>query len=218
MACLEDLLDIDSTLAHMIPFVEIQSVDRPREGKVLFVMNRQPCSVTVGYVASGNCGAGKKRCRRMLASTILWFLGRGFQAVASVDASVRREVESWPEGIIITMTIAPNGPSMTIKRSGTRVVFCGSLNHAAADIRITFKSLDGALLVLMGVIGIDQAYSERRFTLKGDLALGMSIVRCVYVVEDYLFPSFITNQILKKRPARSSSRARVYFRTVMGIG
>jgi len=43
-----------------------------------------------------------KRLKRILASVILWFLGRGFQAAAYVDDYVKDEVRRWEDGICFT--------------------------------------------------------------------------------------------------------------------
>ena len=87
-----------------------------------------------------------------------------------------------------------------------------------ADAIVEFKSLEAGLLVLTGQIGIDRAYAERRFSLKGDLfAVGMPMVRCLYIVESYLFPKFIAKKILNRWPERSSSAPVVYFHTIFGV-
>ena len=66
------------------------------------------------------------------------------------------------------------------------------------DLEITFKSIDVAFLMFTGRLGVSKAYAEHRFTLKGEIGKAMSLVRCIDIVEAYLFPKFITKNILKE--------------------
>lgn len=160
----------------------------------------------------------QKRFKRCLASIILWFLGRGFQAAAHVDKYVQDEVRRWDDGTTIVIGIGPDGPHMAVRKEGNRLRFLGNVNVPDADAIVEFKSLEAGLLVLTGQIGIDRAYSEHRFSLKGDLfSVGMPMVRCLYVVESYLFPKAISKKILKRWPKRSSSGFVVYFHTIFGV-
>ena len=160
----------------------------------------------------------QKRFKRGLASVILWFLGRGFQAAAHVDSYVQDEVRRWEDGTTIVIGVAPDGPHMAVRKQGDGLRFLGNVNVPDADAIVEFKSLEAGLLVLTGQIGIDQAYAERRFALKGDLfAVGMPMVRCLYIVESYLFPKFIAKKILNRWPGRSSSAPVVYFHTIFGV-
>jgi hypothetical protein len=159
-----------------------------------------------------------KRLKRILASVILWFLGRGFQAAAYVDEYVKDEVRRWEDGTTIVIGVAPCGPYMSIRKQGTRLRFLGNVNTPDADIIIMFNNIEAALLILTGQIGIDRAYAEHRFSIKGDLcSIGMPMVRCLYIVESYLFPNFINKKILKRPPERSSSKFTVYFHTIFGV-
>jgi hypothetical protein len=107
---------------------------------------------------------------------------------------------------------------MSVRKTGNRLRFLGNVKAPDADAVIEFKSLDAALLVLTGQIGIDRAYAEHRFSLKGDLfSIGMPLVRCLYIVESYLFPKSIAKKILKRWPKRSSSGFAVYFHTIFGV-
>jgi hypothetical protein len=64
-------------------------------------------------------------------------------------------------------------------------------------------------------MGTPQGYAEHRMSVKGDLAKAMSLIRCLNLVEFYLFPGFIARRILKRLPAmnlrRFGLRLHVYF-------
>ena len=57
-----------------------------------------------------------------------------------------------------------------------------------------------------------EGYAQHRFIVKGDFIQGMPFVRILYYVEAYLFPKFITKNILKEMPKRSSTKMKAYVR------
>ena len=81
---------------------------------------------------------------------------------------------------------------------------------------IRFKSPDDAFRVFTGQIGIAQAYAQHRFTLRGNMGLAMPFVRCVDIAEGYLFPTVLARRILKRRPKKEISTARVYLAVLFG--
>lgn len=153
---------------------------------------------------------GKKRFKTALAKIILFFLGRGFKVCASMDSRIKHEVGCLDDGMTIMMRVDPNGPCMAVRKISGKLEYIGSSCLDDADMSIYFKNIEAAILVLTGQIGIAQAYAEHRFTLKGDIALGMSVVRCMNIIEAYLFPKFISRKILKKVPEKEVSTARIY--------
>ena len=71
-------------------------------------------------------------------------------------------------------------------------------------------------LEIPGQIGIAQAYAQHRFTLRGNMGLAMPFVRCVDIAEGYLFPAVLARRILKRRPKKEISTARVYLAVLFG--
>ena len=67
-----------------------------------------------------------------------------------------------------------------------------------------------------GRLGVSKAYAEHRFTLKGEIGKAMSLVRCIDIVEAYLFPKFITKNILKEIPKKSMGLVRCYGNVLFG--
>ena len=153
----------------------------------------------------------RKRLRKALAATVLVFLGRGLVAAARVDARVRREVLGWPQGTLVTIAVAPDGPRASWQFAEGRLRYLGSQAGLAPTLLVTYKSVDVALPVLIGRQGILAAFTEHRSTLAGDIGLGMSLVRCLHIVESYLFPDIIGRSVLPGPPSREVSHARAYF-------
>lgn len=158
----------------------------------------------------------KNSAKRALVYAVFYFLGRAFQAAVALDPYVQRETSEWPEGTTIALRAEPSGRALLMGIRGGAFRCLGFGDGEAADLIISFKSTAAADRVLTGRIGIDRAFAEHRFTLKGDLALAMSLVRCLNAVEAYLFPAFISRRILKRMPARGTSRLAIYFGTLLG--
>ncbi|HET6352553.1 MAG TPA: hypothetical protein VFG89_10565 [Coriobacteriia bacterium] len=152
-----------------------------------------------------------KRFRKFVAGVVLFFLGRGLVAAAKHDARVRGEVASWPDGTLITIAVAPDGPSASWRyEGGTLRYLGGGAVEGRPTLLVTYKSIDVALPVLLGRKGILEAFAEHRSTLAGDIGHGMSVVRCLHIVEGYLFPDIIAVPILPTRPVREVFFGKVY--------
>ncbi len=153
--------------------------------------------------------------KAMLTRILLWFLGRGICACAALDSRVQAEVHGWADGVRIMMEVDPTGPAMALEKRGGRLRFLGVREVVSADLVIAFKHLDGALPVLLGLVSVARGYAERRMTMRGDIAFGMSVVRVMLLVEAYLFPGLITRRIMQRVPAREVSMARIYLSTLL---
>lgn len=160
---------------------------------------------------------GKSPVKKKLAGAVFWFLGRGFQAAAALDSGIQEEIAAWPESFTMLMRVEPWGPCLVMGKRKGKFIYLGS-RAREADLTISFKNIDAALRVLLGMDGVDQSFAEHRLAMKGDIiAYGMPLTRCLYRVEAYLFPSFIARRILKKMPERQSSVMRVYIKTLLNI-
>lgn len=166
---------------------------------------------------SGKEKTNRNKFKNTIAKTIFWFLGRGFQCASLYDEGIKKELENIEENTVVMLKIEPFGPQMLMQKRGSKIIYIGGKETKRVDIAICFKNIDAALMVLTGQIGIDQAYAEHRFTLKGDIFSTMPLVRALYTVEAYLFPTFITKKILKSMPKRTTNRFKIYSGLLFGI-
>jgi len=150
-----------------------------------------------------------KRGRKMLAAVVLQLLGRGLVAAARLDKRVRFEVASWPDPYTVTLMIAPWGPGVSWRRKGDTLACLGSTN-VDCDLLVTFKSVDVALPTLLGAKGVLDALAEHRVMVKGDLTVAMVLVRCLNIVEGYLFPDIVTRRILPRPATRKRGHLVAY--------
>jgi hypothetical protein len=151
----------------------------------------------------------------LLARSALWLLGRAMCACAALDSRAQAEVRVWEDGVRIAMRVGPAGPAMVLEKRGERLRYLGATGIDTAYLVITFKHVDAALPVLLGMTSVARCWAERRMTMKGDPTLAMSVVRVMLLVEAYLFPGLITRRIMQRVPAREVSMARVYLSTLL---
>lgn len=154
-------------------------------------------------------GWGAKRGKKALAAIVFAVLGRGLVAATRLDGRVRDEVLSWPEGTVVTLAIAPFGPRVSWRRTANALECLGG-RETKPSLLVTFKSVEDALPLLLGMKAVLRGFAEHRMTVAGDLALAMSLVRCLHAVEGYLFPDVMTKRILPRPAQRSASHVAAY--------
>lgn len=168
-------------------------------------------------VAYSQVRAGSKKIKKKIISIILWFLGRGIQSCTRFDESVKKEIQAFDEGFRIMFKVWNSEQTMIVEKKENRLHHIPKNKGKEADMTIYFKSIESALMLLTGQMGIAQAYAEHRILLKGDIMLGMSFIRVINIVEAYLFPKFWVKRILKAFPDRSSNSFIVYLGLILGI-
>lgn len=131
-----------------------------------------------------------------LSKLVLFFLYRGIHIVNKIEPNVYKETKNWKNGYTIKIKTCENGPSLLLKKQGDEIIRIKESKNC--DLEIIFKSLDAAFLLLTGRLGIAKAYCEHRFLLKGNIMEAMSFVRCVDIVETYLFPKIIAKHLVKQ--------------------
>ena len=153
------------------------------------------------------------KLKETISKIVLFFLYRGINIVKKVDEEVLKEIALWNENIIIKIATYENGPSLIIKKQQDKIIRIKEANKY--DIEIIFKSLDAAFLVLTAREGTAKAYAEHRFILKGDITKAMSLVRCIDIVETYLFPKVIAKNLVKTIKKIKISKLVTYLRVIV---
>lgn len=148
---------------------------------------------------------GEKRFKTMVVKIVLFVLGRGFQCVAARDETVKKEVAGWDESFSIMFQVLPRGLYMSLQKKNGRLQFMG-LTKSYADLVINFKNVESAFMVFTAQLGTPQGYAQHRLSVEGDISKAMSLIRCLDVVEFYLFPKFIARKILKRVPRMNPTK------------
>lgn len=142
-------------------------------------------------------------------------LGKGLVSCSKIEKAVQEEIEFYEDGFIIELKVFNTDTKVAVEKIGNRFKYLGSKNNRTPDLSVIFKSYEAALLLVLGQIGVHEGYAQHRFIAKGDLIDSMPFIRILYYVEAYLFPKFITKNILKEFPKRSSSKAKAYLRLLV---
>lgn len=142
---------------------------------------------------------GKKQFKNFVVKTVLFVLGRGFQCIANRDPDIKKEVHEWPEDFQIMFEVLPAGPYMTLQKKEGKLTYCG-LKKSEADLIINFKNVDTAFMMFTAQMSTSQSYAQHRLSVQGDIVKAMSLIRCLNIIEFYLFPGFIAKSILKRMP------------------
>jgi len=112
-----------------------------------------------------------KAAKRAVAAVVFAVMGRGLIAAARLDSRVAAEAAAWPDGTTITLAIAPRGPRVSIRKECGRLVAVGSRADVGPTLLVTFKSVEGAVPVLLGQKGVLPAFAEHRATLAGSIGM-----------------------------------------------
>lgn len=153
------------------------------------------------------------KVKELISNIVLFFLYRGVNVVSKVDPNVKREVESWKEGFTVKVQTCENGPGLILKKKNGKIIKIKKADNY--DIEIIFKNLDSAFLVLTARAGISKAYAQHRFILKGNIIEAMSLVRCIDIVETYLFPKIIAKNLVKQVDKLNVPRLITYLRVIV---
>lgn len=155
------------------------------------------------------------RIKRVISKIVLFFLYRGIRIVTKLDGEAKKEVETWKDRYTINIKTCKNGPNLIIKKVDGKIKRIKDVDNC--NLEIIFKSLDSAFLLLTGRLGIAQAYAEHRFMLKGNIIEAMSLVRCLDIVEMYLFPKIISKNLVKEVKKRKVPMLIVYLRIIINF-
>jgi hypothetical protein len=165
-------------------------------------------------MASKSLKPKKKKIKKLVASVVFKVVGRAIRACYNLDSRVKNDLDSIPEGAVLAMSVMPSGPALAIKREGGKIIIFKEY-EGKPELDIQFKSIESALLVLTGEIGVARSFAEMRFIMFGDIAYGSTFVRVMNIVESYLFPKIWAGYLLNNQvPERERSMARVYIGTL----
>lgn len=146
--------------------------------------------------------------KKFISKIVLFFLYKGFKVTYKYDENVKKEIDSLDNGFTAVIDTGIDNVKLIIKKENNKLIRLKDTENA--DIEIAFKSIDVAFLMFIGKLGVSKAYAEHRFTLKGEISKAMVLVRCIDIVESYLFPKIITKGILKYQPKKSIGIVRTY--------
>ena len=152
-----------------------------------------------------------------LVATSLRALGATFELVSKYSAELQGEIMDWEEGRVFAMGVLPNGPSMSLRKSGERIQFLG-MGLKDPSVTMLFKNLDAAVMTFTGQIGAHTASIQRRVIVHGNITHAMQAVRALGIVQKYLLPAVILNKTYKTPPHFTAKDLWLKTKVMAGLG
>lgn len=168
----------------------------------------------------------KQKAKRGIVTAMLFFLYRALKACQSLDPEVCRELEALPENLIIVIGLEDEEGGIAFmrqKKTLNRVWVvpeqksqpAGStfpLGNVNDRLEIRFKTVGAALRVVFGRVSIGQSYARNDILVSGEIRWAMILVRCIRIVQNYLFPARIRDKLFELPPKRVVPSTIVYLK------
>jgi len=164
-------------------------------------MTAETHSIPFGHLTAGMMKAGHN-LKETTAKTSLLALGATFELCSELVPEMQEEIADWDDGRRISIGVLPNGPFITIQKSGNRIKFLGA-SMKDPDLCVLFKNLDSAMLIFTAQIGAPQAVAENRICVYGSNYNAMQTTRAMAIVQTYLFPGILLKMTFKRPPQLS---------------
>lgn len=158
----------------------------------------------------------KNHVMRLVVVFVLSILGKSFSSASRFQKDVQREVSNWPDGFSFVMRVDPNGPSIILVKEENVLKFRRiRIESSKVELVITFKNMKSAFLLLTAQMSTVRGYCEKRMSVSGDIMIATSIIRCMNIIETYLFPRIIARKVVKRIPeisflSKTLGRIRIY--------
>ena len=149
-----------------------------------------------------------------LIRTMLFCLYRAMRFLERHDTRAAALSADIPEGFRCRIMGCPsaNAPAITMAKTkrGLRRIGRPRDMEEPADATIVFKNKNDALKIVLGLMGISQAYAEHAFYLRGNINETMQFVSWMELTEAYLFPRVMARRILREVPKKELPALAVY--------
>lgn len=155
----------------------------------------------------------KSTFKNLVVSAGFYALGRGTESVSKFNSNLKDELKVWPDGYLILLKVAPNGKELWLQKNGDSIKWLGKQSKQA-DLIVVFKNLDIAFRIITTLSNVHTAFVQNRIMVYGDVSQSMILIRVLNIVQSYLFPPFLSKNVLKRVPkfsfAQHMGRIRVY--------
>ncbi|MBN1877354.1 MAG: hypothetical protein JXA33_24230 [Anaerolineae bacterium] len=143
-----------------------------------------------------------KPFKRWVIRGAMFAIGRAWQALYRFDRDLQQEIAEWPARYKVMFKVRPNGPYTVMEKDAYGQLCYAGQRYSEDEVNliIFFKNVESGFLAYTAQIGMVQAYTEHRISIKGDLYYSMSVARSINIVETYLFPASIARHTVKRPP------------------
>ena len=143
--------------------------------------------------------------KKLIVSAGFYALARGTESASKFNSQIKQELEAWPEGYVVMLKVAPEGKELWLQKKGSSLKWISPKNEDA-DLIVIFKNLDIAFRIITTLSNVHTAFTQNRIMVYGDVAQSMVLIRILNVVQAYLFPPFLSKNVLKRVPKFSLSQ------------
>lgn len=154
--------------------------------------------------------------KKSLVETLLVLFGVVFEKLSKCCREFQAELDDWEDGWVFAIGVLPNGPWISLKKEGGVMRYLGK-GRQNPRLTILFKNLDCALFPLMGSMGADTAFIQRRAILHGNIAEAMQVSRAMAIVQAYTLPGFVLKKICKRPPKLTPRQLLLKARILAGL-
>ena len=138
--------------------------------------------------------------KRLFVVIMLQVVGRSLVASSRVEPGIRRELSELPKGYQIQMVVIPHGPGFVVECNGEGTLNLAKTVKPRVDLRIAFKHISHAFLVLSFQEPMAQAFANDRMVADGDISHAIRLVRCLNRMEALILPRWIAVHAVKRLP------------------
>lgn len=139
------------------------------------------------------------KLKETVVKTSLLALGVTFELVSNHSPELQEELRDWDEGRILALGVLPDGPYIAVRKEAGALKYLGK-GHHNAQLKILFKNMDAAFMMLSGQIGSHTGFAEHRAIVHGSLYQAMEANRAMAIVTKFLFPGIMLKGIVRRMP------------------
>jgi hypothetical protein len=162
----------------------------------------------------------KKWFKTQITRICLYYLGVGIETAYKNIPAVKKDMDTLPDPFTFCISVA-NGPSLTILKTGEKVVYVGEKDAFRANLELQFKNIEFAYLAMTARLSTPNAVYHNRQLVKGDLNYMMMMIRVMNAAETILFPNILLRFYLKEVPRLTLrtmiNRVKAHTRALIGI-
>lgn len=142
----------------------------------------------------------KKRLKSFIVSLVFFILGRVLVSTSNFDKMIKEELITWPENFILLYKVYPEGPELALQVVNGRFKKIKNLKINKGDLTLYIKGINTAFRLTTCQLNTVQGFSEKRAFARGDIPTALSLIRCLNIVQRYLYPSFLAKRMIKRLP------------------
>jgi hypothetical protein len=155
-------------------------------------------------------GTPSYRVQRQVVALMFDVMGRLLEAASRTDPVMQREIAGFPEGLTIGFALL--GDSLTMRVRVHEGQFLRVSTEQRPELEIVFKHVSHAFWVLTFQESTAVAFAHERAITRGETALAMRFVRCLYRMQALALPERVVERALKAPLPVFAPRERIVLR------